>query len=491
MAQSESMQLLRRLRSSVGVLDLGEKLADSGNDVRSLGESVLLSQTDSGTSVEGQVLPSLGLRSTILVPSLGSELLGILTPELLESVGGENVVRNEVALSDNNGLHSVGSSSSGKSGVSGGVSHVGGDRGVQSEDLVKDVSQVVASLKGLKGDGGKILAVSKVLKHLLSQLGVDLGSSFHQVQAPGQKRSSGISASKKNVESLVSEHNGVLGLLGELSQEDVLSVVNLLLRLLKGLLNVVVNKSVDSLTGRVELSGSPGPVEHLKSGSLAKVLLGGVEVLLERLSQMNGHISGNGSGVGHNGLGADRLAKQELGSGVKGQVEEELLSIKGRAILGDSRGHVLDVLLDHLHIGDLVSSKLGSKHSSRVLPSLAIKSEDTISENRQELSVSLSETKVLELGGQNGLKVLGIDGVVHVDAENGGLTSVSGVDLGLEHPLDKLQQSVLLGLDEEGNEEGGRKGESRNILGLAALPLLLELAGSHVVLDNGEAIVGQ
>lgn len=207
MAQSEGVQLLRRLDSCVSVLDIGEQLADSSDDVRGLSESVLLAQANSGSSVEGQVLPA---SRALLSPSLRSELVAVLAPELLSSVHREDVVDNGVSLSDKDRLGLVGSSSSGKSGISRGVSDVKRNRRIESQSLVDDKSQVLASLKTLKGDLGEIAAVTKVLVNLGSQLLPHLGVSGQLVDDPGQNTGGGVSASKQNVEGLVSQNSGSL-----------------------------------------------------------------------------------------------------------------------------------------------------------------------------------------------------------------------------------------------------------------------------------------
>lgn len=489
MAQGKSVKLGRGLRGIISVLNLSEELSDSSNDIRGLGKSVLLTKTDSRSTVEGEVLPASG---DLLSPSLRSEDVAVVSPELGSSVHGEDVVNNGVTLSDKNGLGLVGSTTSGESGISSSISDVKRDGGVESESLVDDVSQVLTSLQALKGNNREIGSIAKVLVDLSSELLPNLGVSGKLVNNPRKNTSSSITASKENVKGLVSENNRVLDLSGELTQENVLVVILLVIRVGKGLLDVVINKLVNTLGRGKESSGSPDPVKHLESGSDTTMVLGGVEILLEGLSHLLGHIRNSGGIlVGHvDGLGADGLAEKELSSGIEGKVEEKLLDVE-LFVVGNSQEECLDMSLNHLNIGDLVSSKLGSQHSSRVLPSLAIEGEDTITKDGSQLGVSLSKAEILELGSKDGLDVFGVVGGDDGEgAKQDLLDGLGGGELS-EQAKQSVEENVLSSSVDNQEEEREVERELIEVVGLLTVPLLSERTATHDVCDSLEDEEGQ
>jgi hypothetical protein len=106
-----------------------------------------------------------------------------------------------------------------------------------------------------------------------------------------------------------------------------------------------------------------------------------------------------------------RLAEQELGGGVHGVSEEQILQVHGRAIAGHRIDQMFDMCLKHVEIGNLCPGEIGADHAARPLPGRAVTGKDAMAKDGQEnLESSLAEGIVLELGGQDGLDDFGFDG---------------------------------------------------------------------------------
>lgn len=150
--------------------DIAILLDQPSENVTHFSESKLLTQTDSGTTIERQKLPSLSQRSWMIgsVPSFGFELLGIFTPVLLVSVCPVNGIVDFLTLGHKDGLISIRSTSSRKSSIFESHSQVDGYNRMKSQNLVQNITQVLTLLETLETD--VFNCGPKVFNHGLSQL---------------------------------------------------------------------------------------------------------------------------------------------------------------------------------------------------------------------------------------------------------------------------------------------------------------------------------
>lgn len=170
------------------------------------------------------------------------------------------------------------------------------------------------------------------------------------------------------------------------------------------------------LVGLLELLCVDNPVELLETGTVGEEILRLVERIFEShdvLTGLDGH-----SRLGHmrGDKRVHRFAEEEFRCAVERETEEEFLDIEARSIRREAGDQVLDVDFQRLNVGDLLTTELGSQHGPGVAPSGSVEGEDAVTQQWKELRVSLTQSKIIELRGQEGFDIFGLAGDVQCPA---------------------------------------------------------------------------
>ena len=64
--------------------------------------------------------------------------------------------------------------------------------------------------------------------------------------------------------------------------------------------------------------------------------------------------------------------EQEISGNIQTEMEEQVMEMNGRAILGDCLDQMLDMFLKHFDVANLCSHETRSQHIPRVLPSIVV-----------------------------------------------------------------------------------------------------------------------
>ena len=356
----------------VDILDLVEALQHTDNDVTSLSEGELLTNADARTTVEGNILPS-GLAAG---PALGLVLFGVGAPDVLAAVHDEGAVGDGLALADEDGGCTIGTTAVGNACVLDGCAAVEGDDREQTERLVHDVLEVLARLEGSEGEVLGVGVGAEVLDDDFAQLVEDIRVASKHEEGPAEQRGGGITTGEEDVQQLAAEFDGVPGSGDQSFEEDVGSLLIGELLLVLGFLQCgcdnAIHEILNLLIGVTAFLVVCEEGQAFESGALSANPLGLVEVeaevVLETLETVQ---------CTHLRLGA--LAEQEFSGGVHSQTEEDGLdigssgpSISGR---GQSQHGLLDVGFLQIKLADLIASELGAQQATGVAPFLTISGE--------------------------------------------------------------------------------------------------------------------
>lgn len=361
------------------LLEAVEALEKTGQNVAGLGQRKLLADANTGTAVEGEVLPA----NLAALPAVRVEFTSILSPDVGTAVEEMCVVEHSLALLDVDGAFAIGATAAGQACVAGGVAGVHRQRWEETENLGHDTLEVGARLEVGKGQVAGVLVVAKSLNDVASEAAELFGVTGKHHHGPGEERGSGVTAGKKNVEKLGTQLNGILGLGSYGVEEDVVLALDrvsvgvklLLAGLAKSALDALVDKSVDLLAAVFELGAV---VEKLETGgahTLREVPLAAIKVG----AKVGGAAREVLVGVGvfeRKELGIAGLAKEQFSGGVEGETEEDGLDVDFGPALFVGWGHdfegILDVDLFEAEIADLVAGELGAEHGAGVRPGRAI-----------------------------------------------------------------------------------------------------------------------
>lgn len=157
-----------------------------------------------------------------------------------------------------------------------------------------------------------------VLQYVGTQLCPNLGASGQQEKDKCQKTRRGVPGSQEHIDNLVPQHDGVLGILGELLEENVRLLLARIVRgllharlflaaVLEGTVHKLVGVGVHCPAGAAKLLVTVGKHQVAKSQSQNGALLGVVQGLVELPSGIRGVLVHQ----------ADRLAKHVLTVGVE------------------------------------------------------------------------------------------------------------------------------------------------------------------------------
>ena len=234
--------------------------------------------------------------------------------------------------------HAVGTAATGEGGVPRGPARVDGDDGVQAEDLVEDVLEVLAVLEADVGQLGRGLVGAEVGDDGLAELVEGVGMADEGVEDVAEEGSGGVSTCEEDVEELCAELDGVARLGGQSIQEDVflLRVERFPLlefRLFGILVQCGLNKAVDEVVAHLvcfpKLGSCAQPILVHKSDSSGQPLLGDVESPGEFHSVGASPFRGRCKGIFWEtvDLRVDRLSKEEFTCRVESVAEEQNLEV--------------------------------------------------------------------------------------------------------------------------------------------------------------------
>lgn len=245
------------------------------------------------------------------------------------------------------------------------------------------------------------------LGHFVAQLGPDLGMLSQHEEHVTQETGGGVATGEQHVHELVQDARLVRRTLCQLVRKHVLA--GFLVAGPGGLLFV--------------LSGLHGLIyETLGKFSTNAVALGLflVSVYVIQRSQhatKRDALDGVGKCRCEAELGCahleavDGLSEEELGGGVDGVLEENVLQVHhGLAVAGDQRKETGHQILKSLQIGDLFAIEVGPDQGSRCLPVVAVGIEDALAKQGAEGLQAVADAKFLELEGKDGLDVFRLNG---------------------------------------------------------------------------------
>lgn len=306
----------------IDILDLIEALQQTNEYVSSLGEGELLSNTDTWPTVEWNILPA----SLAVQPAIGLELIRVRTPEILATVHNMGAVHDGLALLDIYWGLAVRATATRDGSIAGGGAAVEGDNGEQAEGLIHAVLQVLAGFEGGEGDVLRVGIGAEVLDDGLAQLLEGIWVPCEHHDGPAEQGGSSVTASEEDVEELRAQFDRVTGNGEKGFQEDVV----LIFLLVDGTLAAVygfesiahdaVHKVVHLFIRVSSFLVVYDEGELLEAAALGTDPLGLVKVVCER-------VFGTLQPLERTQLAFHAFAKQELGSGIDGQTEEDGLEI--------------------------------------------------------------------------------------------------------------------------------------------------------------------
>lgn len=302
-----------------------EPLQQPHGHIARLGECELLAQTDPRPPVERQKLPA----DLAALPPLRPELVRVRAPDILAALCEVDTVVDGRVLGDKDRIGAVGPAPRGQHGVVVGPAAVDGHDGVQAEDLVVAVLQVLAALEAGKGDLLGAGEGPELLNNSVAQLLVAGRVLGEQVEQPAEHGGGGVAAGEQDVHELGAQLDGVLALLGQGVEEDVLLLAAVLQALLaqvlvEGAPHEVVHELVALADRLAELGRAVEPVEGPEVHAPGEPDLAPVEVegevdvvdALCRVSLLA--VSGDVLQLGVRGL-----SEEELGGRVEREAEEQ------------------------------------------------------------------------------------------------------------------------------------------------------------------------
>lgn len=359
---------LGRQRRAVNLVDA---LHHARHDVRNLRQGKLLTDADSRTTIEREVVPP----GPTLLPPLRAELVSIGPPEVGAVVHNVDRVADILTLLHKDGRLPVGTTTDGENRVDNGAASVHGDNGIQAERLVDAPLQVLQVLEPLKRDGLGAAVRAELVENHLAQASVDVRvpGLRQRVEEPAQGGRRGVATGEQDVEQLRAQLHRIRRLLGNRLEEDVplLLLFDLLLAplllVVDGLLHKIVDKLVADAHVVVKLLGVAHPVVGAQTAGLGELVL---RLVKRRRKRRRARFRGAVPVVLAR-LAVDALAKQKLGRRIEGEAEEERLQVhhpRPSAALVDlcvqHRHQVLDVGFFERNVADLASDKLRTEHSA-------------------------------------------------------------------------------------------------------------------------------
>lgn len=356
----------------INILNRIESLQQSHNHIASLRQRKLLSNTDSWSTIERNVIPT----RLLLQPPLRPELLRIRTPDVFSPMQEVHVVANGLALAHVYGLHTVGTAAAGDGGVADGGAAVHRDDGVETESFVEEVLEVLAGFEAGKGDGLRAVVGAEGVDDGLAEFLEDGWVAGEEERAPAEEGGGGVTTGEEDVEELGAEFDGILGGRGQSVQEDVGAVVlffvkaTILLALhnIQSRLDETVDKGVDLLVCALGFFVVGQEVQFLKPGPLRTEPLRLVEVVRKLVI----HIVRHGC---H--LTVDALTKQEFRSRVDSQTKEDSLNIGVAGpttflINRKSLHRILNMTFLQIQLANLIPRELRPQQTSRSRPSFPV-----------------------------------------------------------------------------------------------------------------------
>nr|POE98310.1 hypothetical protein CFP56_64903 [Quercus suber] len=279
-----------------------------------------------GLTIERQELPAWPAVNEALRP----ELVGVVAPEVEAAVHEVDAVADVRAGGDVDRRGAVGSAAEGQRGVALRSSRVEGHNGVQAQDLVDGVLQVLAAFQCRKRDVGRVLVRAEGLEDGRAELGEDFGVAGEQVEEPGEQAGGGVSAGEEDVEELGAQLDRVARLLSQCLEENVAFFFTgfALLLLLGGAflqrqIYIVRDELVDHSVVLAEFKAGDQPVEVAHAEALREPFLRRIKVdaegmLVRGLSLVTRLEAGLGQ------LTVDALTEQKLAGGGVSAGEEDV-----------------------------------------------------------------------------------------------------------------------------------------------------------------------
>ena len=280
----------------------------------------------------------------------------------------ERAVADRRVFEDGEGLRAVGPAAAGERRVGQRDADVVGDDGVEAQRLVERVLQVAHGFEvlvgGLRGGVGAEGGVD-----FAAERGDDVGVLGEGVEEPGEGHGGCVAAREEDGDQLVAQHGAVARVGGQRVQEGV-ALVGLGFgfefrgREREGLVDVLFDEGVEDFQALVEaFLGHEG----LRGASAGDDGL---------------HVLDFSESVRELGLGVleavDAVAEEEVGGGVEGEAEEEVvdadrLAGEGAFEFGQEN---LDVGFEGVQVGDAVFDELGSDQLAGVVPEISVGGEN-------------------------------------------------------------------------------------------------------------------
>lgn len=358
----------------------------------------LQERTNPWASVERKVLPT----GPEVLPPLRLKLIRILAIQVLATMQRIRMIHHNCAFGDKQRRILVRPATKRQNGVPDAEARIARHDGVHAQALVEAVLEVLHVAQLLVG--GEV-AVERVLD-LAAQLVEDVGPLGDDEPHVAEQRGGGVAAGEQHVEQLVAQPPLVLGRLGQLLQEHVL-LVHLGARLLLHVdLLPVPHRLVDELVHVLvaDADGLHALFVLVETAQEAQARAHGNRIL--RLVERLGERGFGGPARGRGAQAINALTKEELGRRVDGEAEEQLLEVDGAAVAREHLEQGLDVALEGLEVGDLVSSEVWPDHGARVGPGFAVAVEDAVAQQRTEGVVAVAQAVVFELEREDRLNVL-------------------------------------------------------------------------------------